>query len=62
MTRLLDSHPNICTLPEDEDEKVSLASLAPRDKRYVYIMMDSGASLHAADLDVHFPGHELEET
>ena len=62
LTRLLDSHPTICAQPEDEDEKVNLASLAPRDKRYVYILIDSGASLHAANLDVHFPGHELEET
>ena len=36
--------------------------LKPKDKRFVYIMMDSGASLHAADLEKHFRGHELFQT
>ena len=62
LARLLTAHPTICALPEDDREKLDLASLAPNDKKYVYIMMDSGASLHAADLEQHFPGHVLEET
>ena len=62
LEKLLEDHPTICSLPKDDREKADLASLTPKDKRYVYIMMDSGASLHAADLEAHFPGHILEET
>lgn len=56
------SSPTICALPEDDREKLDLASLARKDKRYVYIMMDSGACLHAAHLEEHVPGHVLAET
>ena len=59
LDKLLSTHPTICALPSDEEKRVDLTQLAPRDKRYVYIMMDSGASLHAADLEKHFEGHEL---
>ena len=45
----------ICSLPKDDNKKVDLAKLAPKDSRYVYIMMDSGASLHAADMENNFP-------
>ena len=59
---LLEEHPMICSLPKDDSKKVDPAKLAPKDKRYVYIMMDSGASLHAADMENHFPAHILHLT
>ena len=59
---LLDEHPMICSLPKDESKRVDLAKLAPKDSRYVYIMMDSGASLHAAHMETHFPDHILHLT
>ena len=49
----------ICSLPKDEKSKVNLSKLTPKDAQYVYIMMDSGASLHAGNLEKHFPGHLL---
>ena len=60
--RLLATHPTIASLPSDKTAKQELASLSPKGKRYVYVMMDSGASLHAAWLAKHFPGHTLFET
>ena len=62
LPRLIKQHPKIMSLPADDETKKSLAELSPKDHKYSYIMMDSGASLHAADLDAHFPGHVLEET
>ena len=56
---MLEEHPMICSLPKDEKSKVNLSKLTPKDAQYVYIMMDSGASLHAGDLEKHFPGHLL---
>ena len=53
--RLLQSHPTIAALPSDNKAKAELQNLAPKSKRYVYIMMDSGASINAARRDKHFP-------
>ena len=41
---LLEEHPMICPLPKDDIKKIDLAKLAPKDRRYVCIMMDSGVS------------------
>ena len=57
LDKLLATHPTIASLPSDEMAKQELAALSPKGKRYVYVMMDSGASLHAAWLAKHFPGH-----
>ena len=62
LDKLLDDHPMICYLPKSEEEKTDLSKIAPENKRYVYVVMDSGASLHAADLENHFPGNVLELT
>ena len=62
LDEFLSTHPTICSLPADKEDRVDLSKLAPKDKRFVYIMMDSGASLHAADKDKHFEGYELFET
>ena len=55
LDRLLQSHPTIAALPSDNKAKAELQNLAPKSKRYVYIMMDSGASINAARRDKHFP-------
>ncbi|MFB1039306.1 MAG: hypothetical protein QMC35_02490, partial [Polaribacter sp.] len=50
LDKLLETHPTIAALPQDRDERSDLPKLAPTDKRFVYIMMDSGTSLHAGSL------------
>ena len=59
LDRLLQSHPTIAALPSDNKAKAELQNLAPKSKRYVYIMMDSGASINAARRDKHFPWAKL---
>ena len=59
LDKLLETHPTIAALPQNREELNDLSKLAPTDKRFVYIMKDSGASLHAGSLKKHFPRHLL---
>jgi hypothetical protein len=59
LDKMLKTHPTIASLPKDESGRSELASMAPKSKRFVYVMMDSGASIHAGDFEElvkHFPG------
>ena len=47
LDQLPKTHPNIAALPIDLQARKDLHQLAPKSKNYVYIMMDSGASIHA---------------
>ena len=59
---LLQKHPKIGALSQDAQSRADLAKMAPRIKKYQYIMMDSGASLHVAKMEKHFPAHAVRET
>ena len=52
---LLKTHSGIAPLPSHEAMRKDLAALAPKHKKCVYVMMDSGASPHAAWLKKHAP-------
>ena len=51
------SHPTIAALPANKDFRTELSALAPVSKTHVYTMMDNDASIHAAWMQKHFPGH-----
>ena len=53
----MQNHPRIASLPSNQLELADLQKLAPKSKKFQYIMMDSGASLHAAWAKKHFPDH-----
>ena len=53
---LLKTHPAIAALPTDPQARKELHQLAPKSKKYVFIMMDSGASINAGWAKKHFPG------
>ena len=48
LDKMLKAHPTIASLPANKDFRNELSALAPVSKKRVYIMMDSGASIHAA--------------
>ena len=54
LDRLPQSHPSHAALPNDNQERHELWNLAPKSRKYVYIMIDSGASINAAKLSKHF--------
>ena len=56
---LLKEHPTIAALSADQQSRADLQNLAPTSPGYVYIMMDSGASLNTAKLSKHFPMAKL---
>ena len=64
LNQLLASHPNLAALPSDAQARRELANLSPKSRKYVYVMMDSGASLNAANLRKRFPwlANQLWET
>ena len=53
---LLKTHPTIAALPTDPQARAELHQLAPKSKKYVYVMVDSGASINAGWAKKHFPG------
>lgn len=53
---LLKTHPTIAALPTDPQARAELHQLAPKSKKYVYVMVDSGASINAGWAKTHFPG------
>ena len=59
---MLQSHPSLAALPNGRQERVELWNLAPNNRKYVYIMMDSGASINAAKLSKHVPFARLFES
>ena len=48
LNKMLKSHPTVASLPANKELRTELSALAPVSKKYVYIMMGSGASIHAA--------------
>ena len=52
------THPFIAALPNDDKTLKEMSKIAPKSQKFRYIMMDSGASLNAADIDVHFPEYK----
>ena len=57
LDKMLKTHPTIASMPANKEFRSELSALAPVSKKYVYVMMDSGASIHAAWMQKHFPGH-----
>ena len=55
LDQLLASHPTLAALPSDAHARKEVAKLSPKSRKYVHVMMDSGASLNAANLKKHFP-------
>ena len=55
LDQLLASHPTLAALPSDAHARKELAKLSPKSRKYVYVMMDSGASRNVANLQKHFP-------
>ena len=56
LDQLLKTHPTIAALPADSEVRKELNQLAPKSRKHVFIMMDSGASVNAAYAKKHFPG------
>ena len=54
---MLKSHPAVASLPANNEFRNERSALAPVSNKYVYSMMDSGASIHAAWMQTHVPGH-----
>ena len=57
MDKILKTHPTLASLSANKECQSELSAFAPVSKKYVYIMMDSGASIHAAWMQTPFPGH-----
>ena len=55
LDQLLARHPTLAALPSDAQARKELAKLSPKSRKYVYVMMDSGASLNAANLKKKIP-------
>ena len=55
LDQLLASHPTWAALPSDAQARKGVAKLSLKSRKYVYVMVDSGASLNAANLKKHFP-------
>lgn len=56
LDKMLKSEPTVASTPASNKFRNELSALAPVSEKYVYIMMDSGASIHAAWIQKHVPG------
>lgn len=57
LDKMLESHPTIASLPANKELITKLSALAPVSNNHVYTTMDSGASIRAACMQTHVPGH-----
>ena len=62
LDKMLKTHPTVASLPANKEFRSELSALALVSNKYVHIMMDIGASIHAACMQKHVPGHFVQQS